>query len=371
MKDKFKSFVKPYLSILDNGVFFRKPFSWLYILIAVLSLIAPVYLMYSAINLHVAFNKRENSKVKYEVFMQKFEGLKQNYETAMQNTNQFSNDAQNAYNNYEQAKQNIEYYKNYIEYYPQDYQNAKDQSKQWYASWKDFDMKSKAAQKEYESLKPQYDKDFIVYNQLNNDYMMAIDNYNQKTPQGAFHSSDSKFQSFIALIFFSILVIFIGWINFQIFWNRKSSLQNITKENDEITAIPVVAHFIKTIGESLGTYIGVMGFFTLLIALIFKSCFGIFGLNQLFPISVESLTRDYEMGIPFLLVPLFAGFFTILLFRIIAEGVNLLAVITNNTGNMLEEQRKLTISKAIELEVFTNNIESENKNAEAIDTTND
>ncbi len=41
----FLSFIKPYLSIIDNGVLFRKPFSWFYATIAILNLLWPLYIL--------------------------------------------------------------------------------------------------------------------------------------------------------------------------------------------------------------------------------------------------------------------------------------------------------------------------------------
>jgi hypothetical protein len=50
MKEKFLNFIDPFLSYIDKGELFRKPFSWLYIAFAVLNAIAPFYLLYLAID---------------------------------------------------------------------------------------------------------------------------------------------------------------------------------------------------------------------------------------------------------------------------------------------------------------------------------
>ena len=44
----FFTFIKPYLSYIDNGHFFRKPFSWLYALLGIVNLLLPVYVFYQA-----------------------------------------------------------------------------------------------------------------------------------------------------------------------------------------------------------------------------------------------------------------------------------------------------------------------------------
>lgn len=46
MKNKFLTFLDPYLSYIDNGDFYRKSFSWLYTFFAVVNLISPFYFYY-------------------------------------------------------------------------------------------------------------------------------------------------------------------------------------------------------------------------------------------------------------------------------------------------------------------------------------
>ena len=48
--NKFFTFIKPCLDFIDNGSFYRKPFKWLYMLIAALNLFFPLYLLYQAIS---------------------------------------------------------------------------------------------------------------------------------------------------------------------------------------------------------------------------------------------------------------------------------------------------------------------------------
>jgi len=50
MSSKFFTFAKPYLSAIDHGHLFRRPFSWLYTLIAGLNLLFPAYIMYEAVD---------------------------------------------------------------------------------------------------------------------------------------------------------------------------------------------------------------------------------------------------------------------------------------------------------------------------------
>ena len=49
MDSKFFKFINPFLSMIDDGRFFRKPVLWLYMLMAFINLILPFYLLYRAI----------------------------------------------------------------------------------------------------------------------------------------------------------------------------------------------------------------------------------------------------------------------------------------------------------------------------------
>lgn len=50
MNNKLLTFIKPYLSYIDSGDFFRKPFSWLYAVIAFINVLFPFYILYNAIS---------------------------------------------------------------------------------------------------------------------------------------------------------------------------------------------------------------------------------------------------------------------------------------------------------------------------------
>ncbi len=325
------TFIKPFLAAIDNGIFFRKPLSWLYVVFAVLSLLAPIYLIYNAFSLNSAYNSRDNCRKKFEIVSQQFEEIKQKYETAVQIADQSRSEAQNAYQNYSQANRNAQSYASYLQYYKQEYENAIKQSKQWYATYKESDSKYNEALKETEKLKPEYDKISSEYSQTRQEYQVTIDKYNSLAPKGAFHTAGIKIKAIIALLLFSVISVFIGLVNFQIFWDRKSKMNLTSKDNDEFTAIPAVAHFIQTVGESIGTYIGIMGTFTILIAIVFKVCFGIYGLGKIYITDIESLSANLIAGIPYLLLPIIAGFMGIVLFRVIGEGIKAIVVIANNT----------------------------------------
>ena len=50
MNNKLLNFIDPYLSYIDSGKLYRKPFSWLYILCAVFNAALPFYVLYQVID---------------------------------------------------------------------------------------------------------------------------------------------------------------------------------------------------------------------------------------------------------------------------------------------------------------------------------
>jgi hypothetical protein len=193
MDNKFLTFIKPYLSYIDNGHLYRKPFSWLYALLAIINLVLPIYIFYQAVDKSV-------------------------FDT------QFT-----------QAK--------YI----------------------------------------------------------------------------------IVFLLEWIIIAFASWISFQLWWDRKSKVISTSSEGDEFVATPVFSHLIQTIGEWLGTWIGIVGFSVALLTTI------ILGDNG-------SYISDL-IGIPFLettgflfviLMPIY-GFLIIVATRFLAEQFRALSSIANNT----------------------------------------
>jgi len=53
MTDKLLNFIEPYLSYIDSGKLYRKPFSWFYILWAVANAVLPFYVLYKAIDSNI------------------------------------------------------------------------------------------------------------------------------------------------------------------------------------------------------------------------------------------------------------------------------------------------------------------------------
>ena len=189
MDNKFFTFIKPYLSFIDNGHLYRKPFSWLYVILAVINLILPIYVFYQAI--------------KNQVF-------------------------------------------------------------------------------------------------------------------------DSPAKYVIVFLLVWIIIAFASWISFQLWWDRKSKVINTSIESDEFVATPVFSHFIQTLGEWIGTWIGIVGFGIALLTTIILGKEG----NSL----SEQLGFGFmEVGfLSIILMPIY-GFLIIVATRFLAEQFRALVSIANNT----------------------------------------
>ena len=189
MDNKFFKFIKPYLSFIDNGHLYRKPFSWLYTLLAVVNLILPIYIFYKAVDNNI------------------------------------------------------------------------------------FDAPAK----------------FVI-----------------------------------VFLLVWLIIAFASWVSFQLWWDRKTKVTTTSVEGDEFVATPVFSHLIQTLGEWLGTWIGIVGFSVALLTTII--------------LGDEANYLSYQIGIPFLesgflfviLMPIY-GFLIIVGTRFLAEQFRALSSIANNT----------------------------------------
>jgi len=189
MENKFFTFIKPYLTFIDNGHLYRKPFSWLYTLLAVVNLILPIYIFYQAADNRI------------------------------------------------------------------------------------FDAPAK----------------FII-----------------------------------VFLLVWIIIAFASWISFQLWWDRKSKVITTSSEGDEFVATPVFSHLIQTIGEWLGTWIGIVGFSVALLTTLILGDEGYY-LSSLLGLGFM------KTGFLFIiLMPIF-GFLIIVATRFLAEQFRALSSIANNT----------------------------------------
>jgi hypothetical protein len=191
MDNKFLTFIKPYLSFIDNGHLYRKPFSWLYTILAIINLILPLYVLYVAVD-----NRIFNSPAKLII---------------------------------------------------------------WF-------------------------------------------------------------------LLLWIIIAFASWVSFQLWWDRKSKVIDTSIEGDEFVATPVFSHLIQTLGEWLGTWIGIVGCGTALLTTIILGDEGYYLLRQI----GINLLQIQTGWLAIVLMPIY-GFLIIVVTRFLAEQFRAIASIANNT----------------------------------------
>ena len=120
-----------------------------------------------------------------------------------------------------------------------------------------------------------------------------------------------------------IIIAIAGWISFQLWWDRKTKVNETSAEGDEFVAIPVYSHFVQTFGEWAGTWFAVVGFF-----------FGIFTeLVEESRMIGEFIPGGFLRGggIESAIISVIAGYLIIVLSRASAEMLRAIVSIANNT----------------------------------------
>ncbi|MBP9022951.1 MAG: hypothetical protein KBH06_07095 [Spirochaetes bacterium] len=123
-----------------------------------------------------------------------------------------------------------------------------------------------------------------------------------------------------------IVMIFGGWISFQIWWDRRKKVTAVVKEGDDFIVVPVFSKFIQTAGESFGTNLAIIGFFIPLITTIFMG-----DEIAMFASQIGMGSSCLFGGIPSMITIPIAGFFVIIVTKLQVELFQALVSIANNT----------------------------------------
>ena len=126
-----------------------------------------------------------------------------------------------------------------------------------------------------------------------------------------------------------LVIMFANWIGFQIWWNRRAKIAEVTSY--EFVATICFSEILQTFGEWLGTLLGIIGAGVGLIAFIFfgndaSNLFRLIGL-------------DFMRGPMIIVIGPVAGFFIIILFRFLAEQLRLFASLVNNTKDIASNNK--------------------------------
>jgi hypothetical protein len=123
-----------------------------------------------------------------------------------------------------------------------------------------------------------------------------------------------------AFILIWLLLAGLCWLCFQLWWDRSKKVALCTPDNSDFIAIPVLAHFIQTLGEWLGLLYGLGGTLVILTLLIF-------GAEEL----TYYLNIPMKIGFIGILGCVISGFLIVVVSRFLAESIKAVAAIANNT----------------------------------------
>lgn len=321
---KFFSFIRPSLTLLDNGKFFRMPFGWLYAALAISSLFAPVFLVLSTIWWNNANqDKLASQQYLQEVVKPEYDKLKIVNDTLSKAVETYGKEMNNAVDCLTKATKQADYYGEYASYgpeYKQIYDNALDVKRQWDEVYKNASNRWDAANTQLDAQKPKFEKLKRSYQKAKAEYEAAEEEFQMINRFGTiFKSGETQNGSTImGMVLFSLMVLLLGALNFMLWWNRLIDLKKLINVQDAFVATPVASHFIQTSGESLGLIVTLWGFFS---ALIYFTC----------NLSMGQLGLDFSaLGVISILLPIIAGFLIVFIFRIFAELMNVGVVIANN-----------------------------------------
>jgi hypothetical protein len=137
-------------------------------------------------------------------------------------------------------------------------------------------------------------------------------------------SANTPAKFIIVFLLVWIIIAFASWVSFQLWWDRKSKIIDTSIEGDGFVATPVFSHLIQTLGEWLGTWIGIVGFGTALLTTIILGDEGRY--------FSEGIGLGFlETGWLFIVLMPIYGFLIIVATRFLAEQFRALASIANNT----------------------------------------
>ncbi|MCE5195215.1 MAG: hypothetical protein LLF28_07205 [Nitrospiraceae bacterium] len=136
-----------------------------------------------------------------------------------------------------------------------------------------------------------------------------------------FHSAGKVVFVFILMW---LTIAFAGWMSFQLWWNRSNKVEQTSSGSNDFVATPVFSHFIQTLGEWAGIWVGFVGFVFALLATIILGQQGAY-IGQMMGLSF------LKTGVwSIILMPVY-GFLIIILARFFAEQWRTVVSIAINT----------------------------------------
>lgn len=126
-----------------------------------------------------------------------------------------------------------------------------------------------------------------------------------------------------ACILVFILMLALGVVSFVLWIDRQKKLKESHSEGNEFIAIPMVSHFIQTLGEWLGIYIGLFGCISSLFFLLF-------GGGEMMKLLGGGSLLPFGTGVVMVVVYPILGFLIVVSARLVAELYRAMASIANS-----------------------------------------
>lgn len=136
--------------------------------------------------------------------------------------------------------------------------------------------------------------------------------------------AEGRFVFTFLILWFAVALL--CWFGFQLWWNRRAKVQQSSYAGAEFVAIPVLAHFIQTIGEWYGIIVGTLGILIGMLSLLFSV-----EQNSIYYYVIRLLELPLGTGWQMIFLGPITGFFIIIGFRFVSELIKAFAVIANNT----------------------------------------
>lgn len=150
-----------------------------------------------------------------------------------------------------------------------------------------------------------------------------------------FNASGKAITAFFLVLIF---VAFAGWVGFQLWWDRRTKVEDSSREGDEFVASLSFAHLIQSMGEWLGLTLAIIGTGSTLVISIMGGNLGYAFRN----IPILEHTGSFWTVIVWALL----GYLIIMAFRYVAEFIRALSAIANHTRLAAAAHRDTPVSEA-------------------------
>jgi len=154
-----------------------------------------------------------------------------------------------------------------------------------------------------------------------------------------------KFSGYLFCFIFAVFVIIAAILMFYFWMNRSQKVVRDVNEGDQIVAMPIWAHFIQSIFESSGVYIGIIPPFG---AALFYLWSVFTGFKYIIPFSeFGDIIKMFFVGLValafFTLICLLMSYIVILLAHYIGESIRVRAQIANDVRDLGDIHRAATM----------------------------